>query len=45
MIRDEIPSSIIDWTWCSTSWIGVTDMPGIEPILLGLSETNTGNIR
>jgi len=45
IIIDEMPLSAIDWTNSEILRIGVTAMPGIDFIRLGLLETNTGNTR
>ena len=45
IITEEMPLSAIDWTRCEILRTGVTAMPGMDFIILGLLETNTGNTR
>ncbi|HZB80534.1 MAG TPA: hypothetical protein VE264_04580, partial [Nitrososphaera sp.] len=45
IITEEMPLSAIDCTRCEILRTGVTAMPGMDFIMLGLLETNTGNTR
>jgi hypothetical protein len=44
-MMEEMPLSAIDWMCCDNLPSGMTAMPGIASILLGFSETKTGDTR